>query len=424
MHGSRALTLERVHAANAILVAVPGLLAAAGILFCALALWAARAFVRAQRGLPREHPEPPSISILKPVQGLDPGLVETLRTHCTQDYPAPVELLIAVRTLNDPAVPVLEALAAEFPQMRIEIVATPLVLGTNGKMSNLAQLLPHARHELILISDADIAVGPRYLRRIAAPFGGPKIGGPGTGAKTGLVTAPYRGRTHPPAHPTLGSRLEALAIATDFFPGVLTARLTERGLHFGLGSTLLVSRPALAAAGDLEALTGVLADDHALGHRVAAAGFEVVLSPEPVSTAVPAYTLAQFWRHQLRWARTVRAVRPGSYAGLLFTHPVPWALLYLLASGGSMPSVLLLLLALLARMAVAVSVGYGLLGDAQVLRDLVLLPLRDCFGLALWVWSYAGDTVEWRGERFRIEKGKLLRVGDANGSRKRKPAAV
>ncbi len=383
------------------MVLVPGVLAGAGILFCAVTLWAARGFVRDQRTVSREHPDPPSVSILKPVKGLDPGLADALRTHCTQDYPAPFELLFAVSSLDDSAVPVLRALADEFPALRIETVATPLTLGSNGKISNLAQLLPHARHTLILISDADIAVGPRYLRRITAPF---------LDTKTGLVTAPYRGRTHPPAHPTLGSRLEALAIATDFIPGVLTARLTEGGLHFALGSTLLVSRPALAAAGGLEPLTGVLADDHELGHRIAAAGYTVVLSPEPVSTSVPAYTLRGFWQHQLRWARTVRDVRPWSYLGLVFTHPVPWALLYLLATGGSLFAIVLLLLAVLARMAVALLIGFGLLGDAQVLRDLVLLPLRDCFGLALWAWSYAGDTVEWRGERFRIHKGRLLRI--------------
>ena len=133
------------------------------------------------------------------------------------------------------------------------------------------------------------------------------------------------------------------------------------------------------------------------------------------ATAVPAYTLGEFWRHQLRWARTVRDVRPWSYAGLLVTHPVPWALAYLLAGGGSLLGVVLVLLAVLSRMAVALRVGYGVLGDAQVLRDLPLLPLRDCLALALWVWSYAGDTVEWRGERFRVHKGQLLRVGGPLG---------
>ncbi len=390
-----------MHAA-AYIAPVAGFFAGAGILFCALALWAARDLLRAQKTSVREHPAPSPISILKPVKGLDPDLAEALRTHCTQNYPAEVELLFAVQSLADPAVPTLRALAAEFPAMRIEIVATPLVLGTNGKMSNLVQLLPHARFDHLLISDADIAVSPRYLRRVMAPF---------TQPETGLVTAGYRGRTHPAGRPTLGSRLEALAIATDFFPGVLTARLTDRGMRFGLGSTLLVTREALARAGGFEALTDVLADDHELGHRVAAAGYRVVLSPEPVSTAVPAYTLREYWQHQLRWARTVRSVRPGSYIGLVCTHPVPWAVLYMAASGGSLLSVVLLLLALLARMAVAARIGYGMLGDLRALQDLPLLPLRDCLALALWAWSYAGDTVEWRGELFRIHKGRMVRVG-------------
>ena len=401
-----------MHTLLIIVTALPGLLTGAGILYCGLALWAMRDF-RAQRNPPRnpqpgtrpEHPEPPSISILKAVKGLDPGLAEALRTHCTQDYPTPFELLFAVHSLSDPSVPTLHALAQEFPHLRIEVIATPLTLGTNGKISNLAQLLPHARHELILVSDADIAVAPGYLRRITTPFAGPF-----EGRETGLVTTPYFGRTHPLGSPTLGSRLEALTLSTDFIPGVLTARYTERGMHFALGATLLVSRPALAAAGGLEGLTGVLADDHALGQRVAAAGYRVVLSNEAVSTSVPAYTLPEFWRHQLRWARTVRDARPGGYLGLVFTQPVPWAVLYVFATGCSLFSIVLLLCAILARMAVSVSIGFGLLRDVQVLRDIAFLALRDCIGLALWTWSYAGNIVEWRGERFRVHHGKLLRI--------------
>ena len=379
--------------------ALPGVLACAGILFCCTALCAAAAFARAQRDAPGRHPHPPSVSILKPIKGLDPGLLEALRSHCTQRYSAPVELLCGLASLDDLAVPVIRRLAAEFPHMRIEVVETPLRLGTNGKVSNLLQLVPHARHELLLIADADIAAGPDYLSRIVAPF---------ADRRTGLVTAPYRGRIQPPKSPTLGSRLEALGLATDFLPGVLTARMLDRGLRFALGSTLLISRPALEAIGGLAPLADVLADDHELGHRVAAAGFHVVLSPEPVSTAVPAYTFAGFWGHQLRWARTVRAVRPGSYAGLVCTHPVPWAVLFLVATGGSVFALALVFLAVLARLAVAIRIGYGVLHDANVLRDLVLLPVRDCVALLLWVWSYAGDTIEWRGEHFRIRAGRLL----------------
>lgn len=391
MHPSVALFLP-------FLVAVPAL---AGISFCALSLWAAREFRLSVSLFPREHPAPPPVSILKAVKGLDPDLHEALRSHCLQDYPAPFELLLAVQTFADEAVPTLRALAVEFPDLRIEVVETPLVLGTNGKISNLVQLLPHARFDHILISDADIAVGSQYLRRVTAPF---------ADAETGLVTVGYRGRTHPPGSPTLGSRLESLTIATDFFPGVLTARLMDRGMRFALGSTLLVTRGALAHAGGLEALTDVLADDHDLGRHVAAAGYRVVLSSEAVSTSVPAYRFGEFWTHQLRWARTVRAVRPRDYFGLALTHPVPWAVLALLASGGSLWALLLLLLAVAARLAMADLVGYRLLHDRQVRRDLAWLPLRDCLQLALWVWSYAGDTVEWRGKRFRIVGAKLQRI--------------
>ena len=393
-----------MHAALSILIASAGILSALGVIYCGLALVAAFSFRNANRRAP-EHPTPPPISILKAVKGLDPGLLEALRTHCTQDYPAEVELLLGVHSETDPALPTLRALQAEFPAMRIQVLLTSLVLGTNGKVSSLAQLLPYARFDHLLISDADIAVARKYLHRIVAPF---------ANARTGLVTAGYRGRTNPPGSPTLGSRLEALAIATDFFPGVLMARFMERnhdgGLRFGLGSTLLVSRRALAEAGGLEALTNVLADDHDLGERVFRAGYLVVLSPEPVSTAVPAYTLGEFWTHQLRWNRTVRSLRPWSYLGLLVTHPIPWAILSVIGTGASLLSIVFLLLAVLARMAVAMRVGFGLLRDTQVLRDLVLIPVRDCFGLALWVWSYAGNTVEWRGERFRIVKGRMVRL--------------
>ncbi len=390
---------KRIERLLTVAVLVPGVLAGIGVLFCAFALWAARDFARSGRG--NAHPGMLPISILKPIKGSDPDMPAALRSHCIQNYSAEVELLVGVQSIDDAEVEVLRELAAEFPRMRIEVFETPLTLGTNGKVSNLAQIFPHARFDHILISDADIAVGPEYLRRVTAPFADPSVG---------LVTAGYRGRTHPAGRPTLGSRLEALSIATDLFAGVLCARLTDGGMRFGLGSTLLVSRAALAAAGGLEALVNRLADDHDLGRNVSAAGYKVVLSPEPVSTGVPAYRFGEFWAHQLRWARTIKAARPGSYLGLFFTHPVPWAVLFALATGGSLGSLLLLALAVAARAAVALFVGFGLLRDEQVPRDLWLLPLRDCLGLALWVWSYADDTVEWRGERFRVREGRMVRV--------------
>jgi ceramide glucosyltransferase len=380
------------------------ILTLAGLGFCSVALWAARVFVRDTRSTSAESSAPP-VSILKPLKGLDPGLYEAVASHCRQVYAAPFEMLLGLSDPADPAASVIEQLRADFPDCDLRTIHCPDSLGANGKVSNLAQMLPHARYKHILISDGDITVAPGYLTRIMRGFAGPDH------KPVGLVTAPYRGLTHGPAggRPTLGSRLEALAISTDFFPGVLTARLIEHGIHFGLGSTLATTREALGAIGGLQPLVNHLADDYELGARLTRAGYRVVLSPEVVSTSVPAYTLGGFWAHQLRWARSMRDSRRAGYVGLALTYALPWAMLNLAASGSTLASVALLSLVLAARLAVALTIGVGILDDRQVLRDLWLLPLRDCLGLALWAWSYAEDTVLWRGERLHLRRGLLTR---------------
>jgi ceramide glucosyltransferase len=219
-----------------------------------------------------------------------------------------------------------------------------------------------------------------------------------------MVTAPYRGATHG----TIGSKLEALGISTDFFPGVLIALKMEKEIRFGLGSTLAVSREALASIGGFESLADTLADDYLLGYRIAQQGYGVVLSKEVVATAVPAYSLAGYFSHQMRWARAIRDSRKGGYIGLLFTFVLPWAILNTIASGFSLESLAVLSFACLARVTVALAIGVGLLGDGQVLRDLWLLPLRDLAALGVWVWSFAGNTVTWRGQVFTLKDGILI----------------
>ena len=220
-----------------------------------------------------------------------------------------------------------------------------------------------------------------------------------------MVTTLYRGK----AHNSIGSRMEALGISTDFVAGVLTARHIERGLRFGLGATLAITRPALEAIGGLEPLVDYLADDYELGARVAAKGFEVALSSEVAETFVPAYNFPQFLAHQTRWSRSTRDSRKLGYTGMVFTYGLPWALLNVLSCGASLSSIALLSLTLLARVALAFAVGLGILRDEQVLRDIWLLAPRDMVALGLWVWSYAGDTVAWRGQRFALKDGKLVR---------------
>jgi ceramide glucosyltransferase len=373
-------------------------LVAASMVYCMLVLAAAlsfRRYVRQYRKLPEFSP---SVSILKPVKGFDPGMYEAFRSHCQQQYSGEFELIFGAGSESDPAVEAVHGLMAEFPERRIRLAICPERLGTNGKVSNLIQMLPEARHTFLLINDSDIRVSPRYLERVMRQFAAP-------GKKpVGMVTALYRGRAH---SWTFGAVLEALGIATDFQAGVLTARVVEGGIHFGLGSTLAVRREALAAAGGLEALVDQLGDDYEMGARISAAGYVIRLAAEVVETSVPAYSLGGLLSHQLRWARTVRDSRKWGYAGLLFTHLLPLAAANVLASGASLLSILLLGLAFFLRLGVAMQVGAGVLGDRQVLANLWLLPLRDAVGFAVWIWSFAGNTIVWRGERFLLKGGRL-----------------
>jgi ceramide glucosyltransferase len=357
------------------------------------------------------HPQPayaPGVSILKPVHGLDHEMYSAFASHCRQEYAGEYEILFGVSTLDDPALIAVRQLQEEFPGHAIRIVECPQSLGANGKVSNLVQMVPHARHPYIVINDSDIVVSPNYLATIMAGF----APSPGRDRSVGMVTAPYRGRAHglPRQEPTIGSRMEALGISTDFIPGVLTARRIEGGIHFGLGSTLAVSREALDRIGGLAPLVDYLADDYELGARIAAAGYSVELSSEVVETWVPPYDAAGFFQHQLRWSRSTRDSRRWGYAGLVFTFGLPWAFLNLIATGLSLESIALFVLALLVRVALALAVGVGILRDTQVLRDLLLLLPRDLIALFLWVWSFAGDTVTWRGERFLLKRGKLTRI--------------
>jgi ceramide glucosyltransferase len=228
-----------------------------------------------------------------------------------------------------------------------------------------------------------------------------------------MVTALYRGRALGTIlQGGLWSRVEALGIATDFMPGVLLSKMLEGGLHYGLGSTLAVSREALERSGGLLALVDYLADDYELGTRIASAGYRVELCAEVVETGVPAYDWDGFTDHQLRWARTVRDSRPGGYAGLIFTHGLGWALVNLLTSGVSPLSLWLLGLSFFMRLTQAMTVGTEVLSDHQVLANLWLLPLRDVVAMAVWAAGLTGNTIVWRGERFTLKNGKLAGVGE------------
>jgi ceramide glucosyltransferase len=384
------------------IAALTTLLAIAGMGYFLAALVAAQRFL-ASRQL-QQPSFAPGVTILKSLKGVDPGMLEAFRGHCRQQYRGDYELLFGVSSADDSGAIVVRQLQEEFPERKIRLVVCPERLGTNGKVSTLVQLTPHALYDFLLINDSDIDVSTLYLERVMACFASPVKRKKDAHKEVGLVTTLYRGR----AHETMASRFEALGIATDFQAGVLLDKMIAGGLSYGLGATLAVRRTALLAIGGLEVLVNHLADDYELGARVFKAGYRVELSTEVVETSVPAYRWSGFVEHQLRWARTVRDASPWGYVGLIFTHGLCWALLNTLASGLSPLSLWILGLSFFLRLALAMTVGAQVLEDHQVLPALGLLPLRDLVALSVWVAGFAGNTIVWRGERFALKDGKLL----------------
>jgi ceramide glucosyltransferase len=375
------------------ILALLGTIASLG--YYALCLWSALSFLREQAADKSVRPTQ-AVTILKPLKGTDPEMYESFRSHCLQDYPE-YEIIFGVSDSDDPAIHLVKQLKAEFSQRAIRLMVCPERLGANVKVSNLAQMVGEARHEYVIVNDSDIRVEPDYLRRVLAPL---------SDAKVGLVTCLYRGV----ANSSVGSRLESLGISTDFCAGVLAAQTVENGMRFGLGSTLAFRQRDLRMIGGFEAFADDLADDYQIGSRISALGLKVKLSDVVVETFLPRYTLRGFADHQLRWARTVRDSRFWGYVGLGLTFGLPWAMLLLLVAHGAGWAWGLLAATLAMRVSVAVVVGKLVLHDRQVVASLAWIPLRDMFALLVWIVSFAGHTVAWRGDRFRLENGKLVRI--------------
>jgi ceramide glucosyltransferase len=382
-----------------LVAALAGLGALGSVGYYALCLWSASRFLReadlAGEG-GRATEDLPPVSILKPLKGTDREMYESLRSHCLQDYPE-YEIIFGVSEENDPALKFVERLKREFPQLAIREVFCAQKLGANTKISNLAQMLPEARYKRVIVNDSDIRVEGDYLRRVMRPFSDPACG---------MVTCLYRGI----AGASLGSRLEALGISTDFAAGVLAARQLENGMRFGLGSTLACRRQDLQAIGGFEGLADYLGDDYEIGRRIAKLGLKVELSQVVVETFLPQYRLGEFFEHQLRWSRNIRDSRRAGYAGLGLTFGIPWALLALVFAGYASWAWGLLAVVIAMRAAVAWTVGWKVLRDRQVFRLLWLLPVRDVVAMGIWIAGFAGNKIMWRGEAFELRNGKLGRL--------------
>jgi ceramide glucosyltransferase len=371
---------------------LPFLLALAG---AAQALLACRALRRLAATRPPEGPCLPA-SLLKPLHGDEPGLAENLAACLAQRHAAPFEVVFGAADPGDAALPVAAAaIAASATPARI--MSGGAVLGANRKVSQLVHLAAVARHEALVVSDADMRCPPEWLTAVTAPLAMPGVG---------LVTCLYRGE---PADGAAWSRLAALGIDWHFLPNAALGEAMGKA-EGCYGATMALSRATLARIGGFEPLLPLLADDHALGAAVRAAGLKVV-----VSSVIPAHvmsekSLSSLWNHEVRWARTVRLLNPAGYAGLALTHPLAWALLALAIAPGTLTLVGLALV-LAARLALARGVD-GALGVAGGWRRWAWLPLRDLLSAAVWVAGLRAGGVVWGAQRYRLgADGRMVETG-------------
>jgi len=381
------------------------LLAAAPLVYYALATLVGLRFFKRERA--RVLPDyTPSVSILKPVRGVDFGSYENFASFCRQEYPD-YEILFAVNDDTDPAEPVIRRIIAEFPEQRIRLLVGAEHLGANRKVNKLARLAREAQNDVLVLTDGDVRVGPHFLHEVVAPLADDKIG---------AVTSFYRGI----AEKNLGAELEAVGASSDFFAGVLMAEWTE-GISFALGAAIATTKDWLVKMGGFEAIAETLADDYELGHRIAKAGGQVVLSREAVWTMYPAQTLRSFWDHQVRWARTVRLCRPLSYVGLLFTQGLPWSLLAALFAPSEWIAAFYLLAYLILRYAMARTVGIWGVGDEVLRRKIWLVLLRDAIHFVVWLASFGSNRIRWGSVEYAIRQGRMVPITDG-GSAAAKPS--
>ncbi len=350
--------------------------------YCVLAIAAAMRHVRSSRTVALD--ERLAISVLKPLAGLDEGLEHNLRSFFEQDY-TNFELLFAVRHEWDPAAKVVRQLMLEYPEVKSKLILTGEPPYPHAKIFSLQRMFSESSHELIVMSDSDVRVRRDFCRSLAGEFADKQLG---------LVTCPYR------AIPGKGiwSRLEAVGMNTDFHAGLFTAVMME-GTKFAVGPTIVARKHVLLALGGMERVKDYLSsEDFMLGRIAAELGFVVRLSTYVVEHRIGSESLPQNFSHRLRWARTTRRSRPLGYIGQFFTHPLPVGLCICLAHPGAWR---LLAITIVLRAAAAWTVSERILRAGV---PWLLLPLQDMLGFAFWIAGFFGKSIQWRGQRYTLNR--------------------
>lgn len=362
------------------------LLAIAGCVYglCAAALTGR--FVR--RGTPALAPNAarPSVTILKPLCGIEPNLYENLETFCRQNYAGRLQMVFGVQSAADPAIAVVRRLQQAYPALRLDLVLDSRQHGQNRKVSNLINMASQIAHEVVVLADSDMVAKPDYLDRVVAELSQPGIGG---------VTCLYHGV---PAHRGIWAHLSALAIDAQFLPNVVMG--TSLGLAKPcFGSTIAFTSEALADIGGFEAFRDDLADDYAIGEALRARGGIVAIPTFTVGHTCVDTDLAGLWSHELRWNRTIRNVDPAGHAGSIVTHAFPLALIGALIPGAGTSALAVAALALACRIILCIRLerAFGLAPHPYW-----LLPIRDILSFMNFSWSFVSGAVTWKGHDYRV----------------------
>ena len=401
------------------------ILAPFAFLSLALALWQWLAAWRFP--LHKRIAEPdflPSISILKPLKGCDKTTAESLQSWFGQNYTGQIQILFGVADANDPVCEIVRELLRKNSGHDAQLLVCGESLGTNGKISTLIQLERLAKHSLILVSDADVRVPPDFLANVVAPLrdegraGSPLLaeatqardGAHGVTRPTavGLVNCFYR-----LANPTTTAmRWEAVAINADFWSMVLQSA-SIKPLNFALGAAILMRREALIESGGFTALANCLADDYQLGHRIAQKGHRIALCPVVVECWDAPMDWRDVWRHELRWARTIRVCQPLPYFFSILSNATLWPLLWLIASLVLLKTFcapLTAIACLLARLGLAQNLQRRLVQSRSDIAPFWLVPVKDLLQTIIWAGAFLGNTVEWRGQRMKLHRDGTLAV--------------
>jgi ceramide glucosyltransferase len=339
----------------------------------------------------------PAVSILKPLKGCDDTTRASLATWFQQDYPGQIEILFGVADGNDPVCAIVKELLAQNPDCPARLIVCGATSGMNAKAAKLAQLEKVARYDLILISDADVRVPADFLGSFVAPL---------RDENTALVNCFYR-----LANPsTTAMRWEGIAINADFWSQVLQSR-SMRPLDFALGAAILIRRKSLEEIGGFDSLMDCLADDYQLGNRIARNGHAIALCPVVVECWDAPMGWSSVWKHQLRWARTIRACQPLPYFFSILSNATFWPLLWLSSSVVVTKTFLAPVIALtflLSRIVVARNLQRRFTPERKLVSSAQLVLAKDLLQAVLWFFAFAGNTVEWRGRKMKLRRDGTL----------------